>query len=151
MINQRSPYTAYKLTYWLTNFQIAAENNQLLVYQTPSNVPVTVTDQYTPANGNPSYQFMRTSPQFVKARHSSGIIIQMQWLRNLYMNVIYNVPGSLRGSGRIRGLYGNFDGRADNEFATRANPTVPVTSANNNGQEQFNVLNTCELPIAFSS
>ena len=127
------------------SFQIFAQGNQLQVYQTlPTKQPVTVTNGYMPANGNPSYQFKRTPQAEVQLRHSSGIVITTSWLSNKYMNVIYQVPGNFENSGRVRGFFGNFDGRTDNEFAYCDNPGSPVTSANYNSHQQYNVLITCK-------
>ena len=124
-------------------YQDRAELYETPIGDAPVNLFGTLTREYTRLNGDPDYMIKLISTSSIMVVHISGIVVEATW-RGTYMNVNIGAPGSLLGSGRLRGIYGNFDGNAGNDFFNRATPQIPVTGGTNSAAVQA-ALQSCEL------
>ena len=105
-------------------------------------------NDFTAADENYIYWFKRHSSRELTALHNSGISIRATWHFS-FMNVHLSAPAELRNSGRVRGIFGNYDGDPNNEFVTRDNPNMPITSANNDEPQQYDIYLTCKYTFSY--
>jgi len=128
-----------------TLLQVGGGNGFLVVQTQPTALDITNTigtDMMIVADGQIG---VRRSGNIVLVSHfPSGVVLEADVRdpsgpQNYYINVRIFVPRSHMGD--LQGIFGNFDGNQDNEFARRDGTVIIATG----GQALFDGLSTCEF------